>query len=57
MANDFHIPDFGDDRELQLNHEEYEIWLNDPIAQAEYQQYLEKQNAKRTDTQRTNPPF
>jgi len=33
MSNDAYIPDYGDDRELQLNHEEFELY--------EYEQYLE----------------
>lgn len=27
MSNDFYIPDFGDDRENQINEEEYDQWV------------------------------
>jgi len=26
MSNDYYIPDYGDDRELQENHQEYEVY-------------------------------
>ena len=41
MANDFYIPDYGDDRELQLNHQEFEAWLHNQKEQQEYQEYLD----------------
>lgn len=41
MSNDAYIPDYGDDRELQLNHEEFECWLHNQKEQQEYQQYLD----------------
>lgn len=41
MANDYYIPDYGDDRELQLNHEEFDCWLHSQKEQKEYQEYLD----------------
>jgi len=36
MSNDAYIPDYGDDRELQLNYEEFELQ-----QEQDYQEYLE----------------
>lgn len=41
MSHDAYIPDYGDDRELQLNHEEFEYWLHNQKEQQEYKQYLD----------------
>lgn len=41
MSNDFYIPDYGDDSELQLNHEEFDCWLHNQKEQQEYTEYLD----------------